>query len=865
MATTRARAIPDAKPAVKTKTSAKVRSGSGSGSGRSQTKAKTTNKNKITDKSINKAEGKTTARAKTQKGQRSSSATKTTTPAKARGEPKTLARRGAPAEAKSAKKPSTKLKTGAKAATESKVGARTAIKIKKQADGGANPSVRRVQKATAGSVPTGSARFYNRELSWLQFNKRVLEEAQNKKHPLLERLRFLSISASNLDEFYMVRAAGLYGQVAVDVKELSADGKTPQQQLNAINAVTADLVAEKSKLWDELKRELQTAGIHIVSPDELAPAERRWLEDLFFAHLFPVLTPLNVDPSHPFPFVQNKGLTLVVEMLGSDDKAMTGLIPIPPQLERFMRLPTEGKGNRDIRFIAIETAIGLFLSEFFPSFTIRDHGIFRIIRDSDIEYQEEAEDLTAAYEALLRRRRRGSAIRLEIDGHMNSSLRQFVIDQLDVREEAIFIKNSIVGLADVSKLVVDDRPELLFPPFTARFPERVEELGGDVFAAIKAKDFVVHHPYESFEVVLRYLRQSVQDPNVLAIKWTLYRTSREDSPIVEALKEAADLGKSVTAVVELKARFDESANINLARELEKAGVHVIYGFQQLKTHAKLGMIVRKEGQHTATYCHIGTGNYHPQTARIYTDLSYFTDDAAISRDVAKIFNFVTGYGKPSNFEKMAASPHGIRSRIVEHIDKEIAHAKAGRPAAIWFKMNALVDPDIIDKLYGASSAGVQIDLVIRGICCLRPGILGLSENIRVKSIVGRFLEHSRIYCFGQGHGLPSSKAAVYISSADMMQRNLDRRVEAMVPIVNATVHEQIVDQVMGANLRDNQQSWQILADGSHRRFLPTTDEPTFNAHAYFMTNPSLSGRGQALEQHKPPRIRIRRRQVKKLD
>lgn len=719
----------------------------------------------------------------------------------------------------------------------------------------------RGQKPKRGTVPRsqlpiGPARFYNRELSWLQFNKRVLEEAQNVKHPLLERLRFLSISASNLDEFYMVRAAGIYGQIQAGVKDLSVDGQTPTQQLRAINAFAAELVEAKAKLWCGIRKELDSAGIHLVEADELSGEERDFLQKKFLDDIFPVLSPLNVDPSHPFPFIQNKGLTIAVDMLSDEDKGMTVLIPIPPQLERFVRLPSVRRSHREVRFVRIETIVGLFLNELLPSFTVRDQGAFRVLRDSDIEYQEEAEDLTKAYEALLRRRRQGNVIRLEIDGRMSPALRQRVIDQLKVEDEVVFIKSGILGMADVSKLIVDDRPEHLFPPFTPRFPERVEQLGGDIFAAVHNKDFVVHHPYESFEVVLRYLRQAVQDPDVLAIKWTLYRTSKENSPIVEALMEAAELGKSVTAVVELKARFDENANINLARQLEKAGVHVVYGFQQLKTHAKLGMVVRREGQKTVTYCHIGTGNYHPQTARIYTDLSYFTDDPAIARDVAKIFNYVTSYGKPASLEKMAASPHGIRHRIVKHIDEEIAHAKAGRPAAIWFKMNSLVDPGIIEKLYAASAAGVQIDLVIRGICCLRPGLPGLSDNIRVKSIIGRFLEHARIYCFGQGHGLPSRRAAVYISSADMMQRNLDRRVEAMVPIANSTVHEQILDQVMGANLRDNQQSWAILADGSHRRITPSEGEPSFNAHEYFMTNPSLSGRGQALEQHKPPRLKL---------
>ena len=711
-------------------------------------------------------------------------------------------------------------------------------------------------KPVGAKIPTGPDRYYNRELSWLQFNRRVLEEAGNPNHPLLERLRFLSISASNLDEFFMVRAAGLYGQVTAGVTEVSVDGKSPEQQLRDINVVAAELVNAKSQLWSSLKRELDDVGLCLVEPADLTKDDSQWLQERFRSHLFPVLTPLNVDPSHPFPFILNKALTIAVNMINEEDQPMTGLIPIPHQLDRFVRLPQQSGAANVTRFVRIEAVIGLFIQELFPSFQIKDHGAFRVLRDSDIEFQEEAEDLTAAYEALLRRRRRGSVIRLELEGRTSACLRKFVIEKLDVNEEVVFVKTSLLGLADVSKLIVNDRPELLFRPFNPRFPERVEELSGDVFAAIKAKDFVVHHPYESFEVVLRYLRQAVQDPSVMAIKWTLYRTSAE-SPIVEALQEAADLGKSVTAVVELKARFDESANINLSRQLEQAGVHVVYGFQQLKTHAKLGMVVRREGQAVVTYCHIGTGNYHPQTARIYTDLSYFTDDPAIARDVAKVFNFVTGYGKPSDLEMMAASPHGIRQRIVEHIDEEIQFAKQGQPAAIWFKMNSLVDPAIIDKLYEASNAGVQIDLVIRGICCLRPGIPGLSENIRVKSIIGRFLEHSRIYCFGQGHGLPSRRAAVYIASADIMQRNLNRRVEAMVPITNSTVHEQVLDQVMRANLRDNEQSWEILADGSHRRIKRAEGESRFNAHEYFMTNPSLSGRGQALEQHKPPRLRLK--------
>ena len=698
--------------------------------------------------------------------------------------------------------------------------------------------------------------YFNRELSWLSFNERVLAEARNTAYPLLERLRFLSISGSNLDEFMMIRVAGLIGQVRTKVATLSLDGKTPAQQVAAINAKLRELEILQQEALAELRPLLAAQGIHIKGEDRLDEAADAWLRQYFIDHIVPVITPQAIDPGHPFPFVANQGIGALFNLVRDDDSSqLVEMVLVPAMLPRFIRVPREVAGDEAI-YVAVERLICRFAELLFPGFTIKGDGVFRVLRDSDIEVEEEAEDLVRFFRSAIQRRRRGQVIGLEIDDSFDPEAEELLRDKLDLQQAFVTKTTGMLGVVGLDCVVKEDRPDLKFTPYSPRYPERIMEHDGDCFAAIREKDIVIHHPYESFEVVVDFLRQAANDPAVVSIKQALYRAGQQ-SPVINALCAAAEAGKSVTAVVELKARFDEEQNLKWASELERAGVQVIYGFVDWKTHAKISMVVREEDGGYRTYCHFGTGNYHPVTTKIYTDLSFFTADPSLGRDAGKLFNFITGYVEPKQMEKLAISPLNLREKLYEAIDAEIEHARAGRPATIWAKMNQISEKGMIDRFYQASQAGVRIVLVVRGICCLRPGVPGLSENISVKSIVGRFLEHSRIFAFGNGEPLPSDKALVYISSADIMDRNLNRRVETLVPIGNVTVHDQVLDQVLLANLLDTEQSW--LLDGATGEYERVEDDGApFNCHDYFMPTPSLSGRGGALKDSRVPKLTLRK-------
>ena len=692
---------------------------------------------------------------------------------------------------------------------------------------------------------TGPDRFLNRELSWLAFNWRVLEEVDNLNVPLLERLRFLSISATNLDEFYSVRVAGLRELARAGSITPGIDGRSIQEQLELIDSEARDLMSQQQSVLANLRKEMAEQDIHILTAAE-AKEDHAYLLQYFLSHVFPVVSPLAIDPAHPFPFIPNAGFALALQLERKTDKrSLRALVPIPQQISRFVVLP--GKGYR---YLPLEELILMHLEQLFPGYALKGHCSFSVLRDSDLEVEDEAEDLVREFEVALKRRRRGEVIRLKISANAPKALRDDIMVEFSVTNTEVIEVDGMLGLPDLKELVIEDRPNLLWPNFTPRVPERVTDHDGDMFAAIRNKDMLLQHPYETFDMVVRLLQQAARDPNVLAIKQTLYRTSKR-SPIVEALCEAAEDGKSVTALVELKARFDEAANIRQSRRLERAGAHVVYGFMNLKTHAKISTIVRQEGDRLVTYTHYGTGNYHPITARIYTDVSLFTCDAALGRDATKVFNYLSGYAQPETLENISISPLTLKTTLLQGIAAEAEHAKAGKPAAIWVKLNSLIDAEVIDALYAAGQAGVKISLVIRGICGLRPGVAGLSENIRVKSVIGRFLEHSRIVCFANGHDLNSPKARVYISSADWMDRNLHRRVETLVEIHNETVKAQIVSQIMAANLADVAQSWVMQPNGSYARATWPDGSFAFSCHRFFMENPSLSGRGSAGAQDVP--------------
>ena len=696
----------------------------------------------------------------------------------------------------------------------------------------------------------GKTKYINRELSWLEFNQRVLEEAENNKIPLVELLNFLSISGSNLDEFFMVRVAGLKGQVDSEVSIESIDGLMPEQVLVEVIKKSKLIKKKQNQCWANLLKKLSNNGIKVSDTMQLQVAEKKWLETYFINEIFPLLTPVAIDPAHPFPFVPNLGLSIVLKLKSKKSKKIIRVvIPFPKGLKKFIQI------KKNSKFIATEEVIIFFINKLFPKYTFLSYGVFRLIRDSDIEFSDEAEDLVTTFENQLRKRRYGREVLLEMTKSIPEDLKNMIVNSLDIKKDNIIYAEHILDISSVNQITKSASKKLRWKEFKPRFPERIKDAKDNCFAAIRYKDMIIHHPYESFDVVVKFLRQAAKDKKVLVIKQTIYRTAKENNEIIEALVEAAEEGKSVTALLEIKARFDEELNIKVARYLKRYGVQVVYGSIELKTHAKISLVVRRERNGLNTYVHFGTGNYHINTAKIYTDLSLFTCNKEVAEDAQQFFNMATGYASPSKWKHLSVAPENLRNDILTLIQNEINHKVLGRKAEIWFKCNSLIDEAVINKLYKASKMGVKVELIVRGVCCLRPQIKGLSENINVRSIVGRFLEHSRIYCFSNGYSMPSSSAKVFISSADIMPRNFDRRYEVMVPILNKTVHKQILNQIMVANFKDNTQAWVMKSSGVYSRI--KDEKSSISAHNYFMSNPSLSGRGKSIKINKPKELVIK--------
>ena len=671
------------------------------------------------------------------------------------------------------------------------------------------------------------SRYLNRELSWLQFNRRVLEEAENPNNPALERLKFLAIFESNLDEFYMVRVSGLIEQFESGVLAASPDGLTPNEQLNLISSNAAPLRQEAADAYkNEIAPLLQKSGISIRSYDDLTEKQQKDVDTYFHREVFPLCTPLVLHPAPSMPFISNRSLNIAVELDDGEGDVRLVRIKVPTVIPRAVRI-----SPRKHEYVLLEEIIMANLAHFFKGVTMTGAHLFRVIRDADVEIREiEAADLISTIEETIRLRRFGDPVLLQIQGSMPHHTRKLLRGLLELDEEDVFVIDGIVGMEVFWELAKIDKPNLRFSPHIPYLAEQLSNYKG-IFETISQRDVLLHHPYDSFRTVEEFVASGAKDPQTVGIKQTLYRVGAE-SPIVESLLDAAEAGKQVAAMVELKARFDESNNLVWARTLERTGVHVTYGFAEMKTHCKLCLVVRQEGDGLKSYAHIGTGNYNPATGRLYTDVGLFTADLDITQDISELFNYLTGFSKQTEYRKLLVAPFNLREGIVARIRREIANKKAGIPAGIAWKINSLVDPEVIEALYEASQAGVQIELIVRGICCLKPGVPEMSDNISVISIVGRFLEHSRIYYFENG-----GKPDVLIGSADAMRRNLDRRIEVLVPVEDPRIVTYLRDRVLEICLKDNEKSWTLSSDGAYERRTPGGDKP-FDAQAWFMKHPA---------------------------